>query len=623
MIITSFLLLIQLSSILFLRRYDSQLQKDGQQLSGATQWILNAGIWMTSLMMLLSSSLHFDYFSLLTEFSGIKLLVSLLLIIPLFLLADSLLGFYLGNSLMAPAIYLLSLGNYFKVNLRTDSLVPADLAIKQLQEMAQSMLGSTFKGLLVAIAVVFLIGSVLIAIGYVKYPIERTKQSRLTRIVIGVMSLLFMFGTFKNSEVVFGNAGIDTYLFSPKESMKKNGAVIHFVSRLSQDVMVQPHNYSKATMEKIVKKLKSEEPSETPIGKAEQQPNVLFILSEAFWDPTRLTQFDWQKDPIPTIRQLIETSGGGFVSPEFGGNTANVEFNVLTDFSSNFIKTGSVPYNYLAGKGEKRYSMVDYFKQLNYQTLSLHPYDSTFYEREKVFPLLGFDQSLFEAEMTYQETDGIGPYVSDRSLVKEIKRLDQENKAPYFLHTISMQNHYPFSSDSKFGTEQFVQTSEEMEGIEELNNYARGLHYTDQAIKELLAYYQNQEQETIIAFYGDHVPVLDENLLRKGLGEDQNFEQAKHKTDYFIWSNKGAKKSAGDLSANYLAEAAVSATNLPKSDFQRFLTDLRADVPVFDRSFNQENKDEKIKEKVTTYQLLQYDMLQGQQYAKELFEVNK
>lgn len=68
-------------------------------------------------------------------------------------------------------------------------------------------------------------------------------------------------------------------------------------------------------------------------------------MSESFWDPTKLTNLSFSEDPLPNLHHYIESfPGGQTISPTFGGNTANVEFEVLTSYSMSLLKPGSIPY---------------------------------------------------------------------------------------------------------------------------------------------------------------------------------------------------------------------------------------------------------------------------------------
>ena len=81
-----------------------------------------------------------------------------------------------------------------------------------------------------------------------------------------------------------------------------------------------------------------------PTGTAsvpDEKPDIIVVMSESFWDPTKLPGVNITPDPIPTVRSI---RSGSMFSPEFGGMTANIEFEALTGFSNAFLPYGSIPY---------------------------------------------------------------------------------------------------------------------------------------------------------------------------------------------------------------------------------------------------------------------------------------
>ncbi len=81
----------------------------------------------------------------------------------------------------------------------------------------------------------------------------------------------------------------------------------------------------------------------------EEKPDIIVVMSESFWDPTLLPGTTITPDPMPNVRAL---RSGSMFSPEFGGMTANVEFEALTGFTNAFLPYGSIPYQqYVRGAG--------------------------------------------------------------------------------------------------------------------------------------------------------------------------------------------------------------------------------------------------------------------------------
>ena len=101
----------------------------------------------------------------------------------------------------------------------------------------------------------------------------------------------------------------------------------------------------------------------------DEKPDIIIVMSESFWDPTRLPGVKITPDPIANVRKL---RSGSMFSPEFGGMTANVEFEALTGFSNAFLPYGSIPYQqYVRGTMP---SLATFLKSEGYRTRAIHPF---------------------------------------------------------------------------------------------------------------------------------------------------------------------------------------------------------------------------------------------------------
>lgn len=126
----------------------------------------------------------------------------------------------------------------------------------------------------------------------------------------------------------------------------------------------------------------------------EDQPNILVIMNEAFSDLSVYGDFNTTEDYMPFWRSLKKNTvrGNLYVSVK-GGNTANTEFEFLTGNTMAFLPTGSVPYQQFLNGAMP--SLASQLGKLGYQTAALHPYYSTGWNRDKVYPYLGFDSEYF------------------------------------------------------------------------------------------------------------------------------------------------------------------------------------------------------------------------------------
>ena len=125
----------------------------------------------------------------------------------------------------------------------------------------------------------------------------------------------------------------------------------------------------------------------------EEKPDIIVVMSESFWDPTLLPGTTITPDPMPNVRAV---RSGSMFSPEFGGMTANVEFEALTGFSNAFLPYGSIPYQqYVRGPVP---SLANFFRSEGYETTAIHPFEGWFWNREHVYDAFGFDRFLIDRE---------------------------------------------------------------------------------------------------------------------------------------------------------------------------------------------------------------------------------
>ena len=173
-----------------------------------------------------------------------------------------------------------------------------------------------------------------------------------------------------------------------KWNYEHNGFITAFFINLGNIYIDKPANYSKETIDVILKNTK-----ETTASGQTVKPNVIFVLSEAFWDITKIPGITFEKDPLANFHALAkESTSGNLLSPTYGGRTEWVEFEALTGNMVKFLPFGSMPYEQYVKKPIP--SIPSEFKKNGYDTLALHTYEKTFFDRYKAYPLLGFDTFL-------------------------------------------------------------------------------------------------------------------------------------------------------------------------------------------------------------------------------------
>ncbi|MGX7417602.1 LTA synthase family protein [Carnobacterium gallinarum] len=599
------------------------------------QWLMNGIFLIVNSELLLSTMYPNTYHPVIFEIGVSNFILTLIIQIPFYLLIYGFLGFYIGNALLTVLTFILGVSNYVKFTLQGLPLFIWDfLSSKMVTDVLFNMVLK--EQLLITILSLILLTAMIWGLKKLFYswhfPTENWKL-RGTLAAIGCISMVFFFFNFEQIYSKF-NIQAAEYNKPIQKSYQENGFVLSFLGNSNQHGMVMPANYSKETVAEAVTEIKNKmdainKPKVELIK--EQRPNIIFILSEAFWDPTTIKEAEWTQDPIPTIHGLMETSGGYLFSPEFGGSTANVEWNVLTGFSSNFTIDGYIQYNRTT-QLKQAPSIVEPLKSQGYQAIALHDYQKEYYYRTEVYKKFGFSEFISETEMTHHDTNNIGTYISDASIFKEaVELIDKKGKDnPMLLHMITMQNHYPYTSNSKFGQIDYVKNKEALVDGDQFNLYINGLADTDKAVKELLTSLEKVKRPTYVVFYGDHLPSLNNEFYEHAtFNTNQNQVVAKHETSYFVWKNDGEKLEVPSevISPNYIAGDIMERSGLHQTIFQQYTTYVQNKIPAFnkrvylDKKGNSKKLTNDEEELLDRYYLIQYDMMYGEQYSSKIFEV--
>ncbi|CJH83845.1 phosphoglycerol transferase/alkaline phosphatase superfamily protein [Streptococcus pneumoniae] len=395
--------------------------------------------------------------------------------------------------------------------------------------------------------------------------------------------------------------------------------------------MEKPKNYSKENMLQIANDIKKQYSGNIGSQKKKEKPNIIFVMSESFWDPTKVTNLSFSEDPVPNLHHYIENfPGGQTISPTFGGNTANVEFEALTSYSMSLLKPGSIPYQQVITNKKEIPSIPTALKKEGYYTSAIHSFGRTFFKRDDVYKVLGFDK--FNAEDTMENVDIDGDYISDLAMSKEIIAELEEQKQPTFIHAVTMQNHFPFT-EGRFG-ENLIEISglENEESKGELETYTEGLRRSDEALQYLIEQLDNFDRPTLLVFFGDHLPSLGTNKSFYKENEyitnekTSNERLAMAQTPLLMYANFDMPNdNLGLVSPIHFSNLIFDYAGLNKSLFYQFLSELYKEIPVLRDELKVDKNGEVIndltkkqKEMLEQYKMLQYDLLVGNQYSKDI-----
>ena len=398
-----------------------------------------------------------------------------------------------------------------------------------------------------------------------------------------LMSLLFM--SLWDWDMVQHRYRLYDKLFTPDTMQYRDGTAVAFVMELKFLFPEIPEGYSEERAESILAPYAGQ-----PEGG--RKPNVIVIMDEAFSDPALNGEFTVNTDYMPFVKELMNgaenTVSGDLNVSVRGGNTPNSEFEFLTGNTMAFLTDGSIPFQqYLSGFTP---SIVSWFEELGYETTGMHPYKPKGWNRDKVYSWLGFDYILFENDFKESgHSEILREFISDRADFEMVIDTFQKNRdssgRPQLIFNVTMQNHSPYSKRYvNFKPDVFV------DGIEEgasINTYLSLVKASDSAFRDLVSYFGEQEDDTVIVFFGDHQPadsVVSPVWKMNGLtGADLTPEQKsmRYIVPFVIWANYDINERTGlDISANYLSAVMCETCGITLSPYQAFLLDVMRDYPV-------------------------------------------
>ena len=290
---------------------------------------------------------------------------------------------------------------------------------------------------------------------------------------------------------------------------------------------------------------------------------------------------------MPFFRSLTEnTVRGTAYSSVFGGTTANSEYELLTGNTTAFLPAGTVPYQMYVSDGDP--SLVGQMEALGYTTIAAHPYRSSGWNRPTVYADYGFDEVYFESDFqdrAYMRGDERTGYVTDRCDYENLIRWyeEKEEGQPLFLFNVTMQNHSAYQMAWTNLPKEVWLTGELENRFQTVNQYLSLVYQSDQAFEDLINYFSQVEEPTMILLFGDHQPQVATNFYTDVLGTNPDTADAQKKqmVPFVLWANYDIPEAQGvELSLNYLSALLMDTANLPMTGYQKFLSQLWETAPV-------------------------------------------
>lgn len=261
------------------------------------------------------------------------------------------------------------------------------------------------------------------------------------------------------------------------------------------------------------------------------RPHLVAVQSESFFDPRPL--FAGIRPDVLAEFDRIKAAAiahGRLAVPAWGANTVRSEFAFLSAIVESALGVHRFnPYRKAVRAGIE--TLASFLKRLGYRTVCVHPYPASFYARDRIFPLLGFDEFIDIDD--FSGAQRCGPYVGDKAVAEKIASIVEMAKEPVFVFAITMENHGPLHLE-KASEEDVARLYAEPPpaGCNDLTIYLRHLRNADDMLARLTAVLSACSRPSGLCWFGDHVPIMSEVYDAVGAPDGD--------TEYLVWRNASA-----------------------------------------------------------------------------------
>ena len=405
------------------------------------------------------------------------------------------------------------------------------------------------------------------------------------RYVRNLLGLLAVVGIFAGSTfLALENRVISSYFGNIAFAYQDYGFPYCFSCTLVGTGMNKPYEYSEEYIHEL-----TEWEDELP----ETLPNIIFVQLESFFDVQTVEYLKCSEDPIPYFRSLMENySSGAFKVPSVGAGTANTEFETISGMNMRYFGPGEYPHKTIMKK--TTCDSIPYaLRDIGYNTHAIHNNKATFYSRVDVFPNLGFETYTSKE---YMDTSNMTPngWMKDDVLVGAVMDCLESTEGQDYVFTISVQGHGDYPSEKLIEDPVITVSGSPTEAKDnQWEYYVNMIHEMDQFVENLITAVDSTGEDSVIVFYGDHLPTMD-------LTEEDVTNRYLFDTSYVVWDNMGLEKEDQTLCAYQIGAEVLDQLGIHTGSIVQYHQNRRG---TKDYQYDME--------------ILQYDLIYGEGYGYE------
>ena len=588
-----------------LERLQALLGEEGKfahPLLGASIMILLAGVFAT--LGLEFSSNH-----------DLTWMYPLCLLLEWALIAFAMLGLFFlfqrrcgGAVVLAVALYVLGLAEYFVILFKSMPISPGDLTALS---TAAAVAGTGFTYTITSfcmLSLAFTVIAIQICTLAAQVAPKRQKGSWRGLVLNLLIAIVCLGGITAHTTLLdyYHTLYIQVYSWRPLESYYRQGFLPSFISGAQTIKPSKPEDYTVSGAKKLISEYAKEYDDNNQTGGSsatrleatkqfdEEKPTVIAVMNETFSDLSIYQNMhaDYQG---PTYFKSIDDclSRGRLYVSAYGGGTANTEFEFLTGNSMAYLGSGVYPYT--------TYDLTDtenlaaQFKSLGYYTTAMHPNHGTNWNRENVYKDFGFDQFLTIND--FQNAETLRGMVTDKATYDKILELLDTNSNPQFIFDVTMQNHSGYDT-GLIPYDKQMSLNIDGEFNSNVNEYVSLIQQSDEALKYFLNKLSKLDRKVVVVFWGDHQPFFPDTYNDRWFTneDDATHQERLWQTSYIIWANYDVAGNSQtsheeDLSSNYLSSELMKLIGAPLTDYQKAHLTLRQSLPALNSVGYEDSQD--------------------------------
>ena len=588
-----------------LERLQALLGEEGKfahPLLGASIMILLAGVFAT--LGLEFSSNH-----------DLTWMYPLCLLLEWALVAFAMLGLFFlfqrrcgGAVVLAVALYVLGLAEYFVILFKSMPISPCDLTALS---TAAAVAGTGFTYTITSfcmLSLAFTVIAIQICTLAAQVAPKRQKGSWRGLVLNLLIAIVCLGGIAAHTTLLdyYHTLYIQVYSWRPLESYYRQGFLPSFISGAQTIKPSKPEDYTVSGAKKLISEYAKEYDDNNQTGGSsatrleatkqfdEEKPTVIAVMNETFSDLSIYQNMhaDYQG---PTYFKSIDDclSRGRLYVSAYGGGTANTEFEFLTGNSMAYLGSGVYPYT--------TYDLTDtenlaaQFKSLGYYTTAMHPNHGTNWNRENVYKDFGFDQFLTIND--FQNAETLRGMVTDKATYDKILELLDTNSNPQFIFDVTMQNHSGYDT-GLIPYDKQMSLNIDGEFNSNVNEYVSLIQQSDEALKYFLNKLSKLDRKVVVVFWGDHQPFFPDTYNDRWFTneDDATHQERLWQTSYIIWANYDVAGNSQtsheeDLSSNYLSSELMKLIGAPLTDYQKAHLTLRQSLPALNSVGYEDSQD--------------------------------